>query len=348
MAITQLENFSGVAPGLSLVNVATPGALGLPGAYPYVISGGGWAAYLEPFGLQVEKTGGKYWLGGGTGYAPSSSLNLYILQLSALVAAATKTFVIAYRQKRKQATDTALNVPIFKTPANGTYPTFNIPANTTEWYIELVFNRVDNTIAIYKDGRLQSTTTITDVNDKAAFQANTWAIGIPVATTSGLYITDIYIVEDTGDDTPNGRLGPQDLIDIPLQVSANTGWDVTNLVDVLGRKDFGTDNGKYITGSNDGSVLKLKPVDGYVLPSQSNVSGVMFQQRAFYKPGSPSDINVKVMRGTHSDTVGTVLNSSLVSGDKGIRLVNNSHTSDETVPASALNGLEVSLTVVGR
>ena len=347
MAVTQLENFSGVATGISLAAVATPGALGLPGAYPSLVSGGGWGPYVEPFALQVEKAGGKYWLGGGTGYVATSPYNLYTLNLASLVAPATKVFTLGFRQKRKNSINTDQPIPIFRSP-QGVYWNVTIPANTTEWYLELVFNRNDNTITCYKDGRLQFTNVIVDTTDKQNFQANTWLIGLPVASVSCLYITDIYVVEDTGDDTPNGRLGPQDLIDVPLQVSANTGWDVTNLADVLARKDFGTDNGKYLTGANDQSVLKLKPVDGFVLPSQSNVSAVLLQHRTLYKPGSPSDINTKVMRGTHSDAVTTVLNSSLIPGDKGTRLVNNSHTSDETVPASALNGLEVSLTVVGR
>jgi hypothetical protein len=123
---------------------------------------------------------------------------------------------------------------------------------------------------------------------------------------------------------------------------------VTNLADVFANKDFVTDTGKYLTGTGDGSVLKLKPVDGYVLPSHSNVSAVMLQGRGFYKPGAGGDITSKIIRGTHSDTVTTTLQSSLVAGDKGTRLVNSSHGADESVPASALNGLEVSLTVVGR
>jgi hypothetical protein len=351
MAITQLENFAGVQTGIELSAIATAagaGALGLPGAIPLVNAGANWGSGGQPWGLGVEKVGNKYWLGGYTGYGIVNVFNQYVMNIGSLVPASANVFTIGLRLKRKLGTPTnPLNFPVFKT-LRGAYWMQNIPANVTEWYLELVFNRTDRTISAYIDGRFQWINSVTDTTDKAEFGANTWALGFPISGVEGIWMTDIYVTADIGDDTPSGRLGPQDITDIPMQVVSSTDWDMTNLANVQAWRDFATDTGKYILGNGVNPVLKLKPVDGYVLPNVANVNGVMVQSRCAYAQGSPSDVVAKITRGTHNDSVTLSPNSAVTLTGPAVRLINGSRNSAESVPATALNGLEVSLTVVAR
>jgi len=350
MAISQLENFSGVQTGIELSALATAagaGSLGLAGALPAVQPGSNWNAYQDPFALAVEKVGNKYWLGGGTGNGAVSLFFMFAMNIAAMTPQAANTFVIGVRYKRKAGITGAVNIPIFRAAA-GVYPSYTIPANTSEWYLELVFNRTERTVAVYVEGRFQTTVTITNGTDVAALTANNWALGFPISGTERLFITDIYGNADMGDDSPAGRLGPQDISDVPLKVVSSESWDVTNLTNALGWKDHAADVGKYVVGTGDGSVLKLKPVDGYTLPIQSTVNGVLLQVRAAHIQGNPADVRGKIVRGTHEDTKDQVLNGVVSLSNPALRLVNNSRGNDESIPATALSGLEASLTVIAR
>jgi hypothetical protein len=349
MAITQLENFSGVQTGIELSSIATAagaGSLGLPGALPAITAGSSWSPYQDSFALAVEKVGNKYWLGGGTGNGASNLFFQFAMNIAHLTPQAANSFVIGIRYKRKASALAALAIPLFRGAV--VYPSYTVPALITEWYVEMVFNRTDRTVSVYVDGRFMVTVTITNGTDVNALLANTWQIGFPVSGTERLYITDIYATADMGDDTPSGRLGPQDISDVPMQVVSSQNWDVTNIANVLGWKDHAADAGKYVVGNGANAVLKLKPVDGYVLPIQSNVNGIMLRSRASYTQGIPANLGGKVVRGTHEDTRDLVLNPTVSLGNPALAVANNSHTNDESLPATALTGLEVSLTVLAR
>lgn len=347
MTIAHLENFSGMLLYSALQNYSSQQSLSLPGTtidnYNY------WNSYPVsgyPAGLRVTKSGDKFWFGGYTtlGVATPHGMSL---ALASLVKPTTNNFTIGYRMRR-QLPGNLTSGSSFYVP--GLSQGIALSANTSDVYIELVFNRTARTIDTYVDGKFVASANLTNgaTTAAAALGANTLAVGIPLGTNAGMIITDLYINEDLGDGSPSGRLGPQDIADVPLQVVEGVNFTSADLVDVMARKDLADSGGKALVGTGDGATLKLKLKDGYVLPLKGRVSGLYLQSRGYYTAGAPGDIAFKLTRGTHFDQQTPILASDLSWSAPGTRLGNGSRSDDETLSATALNGLEVALTVVAR
>lgn len=346
MTIAHLENFSGMLLDSALQNYSSQQSLSLPGTtidnYNY------WNSYPVsgyPAGLRVTKSGDKFWFGGYTtlGVATPHGMSL---ALASLVKPTTNNFTIGYRMRR-QLPGNLTSGSSFYVP--GLSQGIALSASVFDNYIELVFNRTGRTIDTYIDGKFVVTANLANgaAVAAAALGANTLAVGIPLGTNAGMFITDLYVNEDLGDGSPGGRLGPQDITDLPLQVVEAKDFTTADLADVMARKDLSASS-KALVGSGDGASLKLKLKDGYVLPLKGRVSGLYLQSRGNYTAGAPGDIAFKVTRGTHSDQQTPVLEPDLSWSAPGARLGNSSRSDDEILSATALNGLEVALTVVAR
>lgn len=349
MTIAHLENFSGMLENFQLQGYAAQGWIAPPGSI--IDNPSYWTRYPEPghpTGLNVIKDAGtgKYWFGGYTTFSISIPCGLS-LSLAALVKPNTNNFTIGYRQRRNITGALASGYSFYVT---GLQQVIALSTSQPDTYIELVFNRTAKTIETWIDGKFVALANLANGAGAAAaaLVSNTLMVGIPLGTPAGMFITDLYINEDLADDGPMGRLGPQDIFNIPLQLADSKDFTSSTLASVLARRDLGDFAGDSdpLVGTGDAAFLKLKPTDGYVLPSKSRLSGLYLQSRGYYT--AAADIQAKITRGDHVEQQTVVLDSSLNWASPGIRLGHSSRTDAESLPATALNGLEVALTVVSR
>lgn len=346
MAIALLENFKGLGldPALDIKaqTVAPYGAV--PGIWVVLTNGTNWAGKADIVGLHILN--GKTWItrfnSGNAYFGPS---------LEGIPAIPTGTSTITLGTRFRFTTPgAAVTLALFRIGTIGV--NYTIPANTQEIYAECSVDRETGAITLVVDGKVvpgaANPLTGPSLTNMVSKGGN---IGIlpMVGTVLNAIHTDTYIVYDAKDDGVNSRMGAIDITAVPLEVSSNVGFDVTNIGDVLARKDYGTDTGTRVKGVN-GAVqaeLKLVKADGYVLPNDTPVLGMCLDTKAVYPAGSPGDLRITQTRGSNSRVSDVVLASVPQPLPNSI-FGSSSRNTAEQAAATALNGLEISLKVMDR
>lgn len=336
MAITALENFS-CFPADHLIANST--ATMVPfGSYSGQLSALTGSTYVR------DLEGGKRWV---THDRTTGSIRWYALDMAAVIKPGASRVIVGWRCRR-QVVQASTNFAVFA--IGSLQPSYNWPTGKTEAYFEVVLDRSDWSVQLWADGRLVNTSSITVVAERNSILAATSYFTFALSTPANFAITDVYVVEDTGDDSPNSRIGPQDITSVPLEivVGSEVGeWDTEAIQDVLTREHHGVDTGTRVTGQGLGGSIQLKQVAGWQPPNDTAVNGVGVFIGATHKSGSPGDLGVKLTRGDHQDSVRGILNDT-VPTYPNVRMINNSRSADEQKSNTAFDGFAIDLTLESR
>lgn len=340
MAIKALENFSGLKPGVVLSSNGSPFG-SYQGAWSVSSNGSTLSGFAD--GPQVEQRNGKSWL---TSY--NSGSRRYGIRVQDVFSAGTNRIVVGWRTARRSAGATS-SVELIYVDGNF-YLTYAWATGQDQAYFEFVVDRSDWSAQLWANGRQVWSGTISATSSRNILSGSTAGFLYFVMGTGSYFLhTDFYFIEDTGDDSPNSRIGPQDITEIPMEVvpdSAVGTWDAAALPDVLSRKYLDTDTGTRVSGEGLGANIKLRPANGYSLPNDMAVNGIGVFVGASYRSGSPGDLNAIVNRGTHSDSQLGILSETSTS--PAVKLVNSSRSADESKASTALDGLELTLALSSR
>lgn len=346
MAIALLENFKGLGIDPSLdMKAQTPPPYGtVPGTYALLTNGTNWAGKSDTIGLHVlnDKTWVTRFNTGNAYYGPT---------LEGIPAIPTGTSAITIGARfRFMTPNAAVTLALFRIVNTGV--NYTIPANTQEIYAEVTVDRETGVITLVVDGKVVPGAASNISGTALSYLVNkTPGYGIlpMVGTVLSAMHTDFYAVYDAKDDGINSRMGAIDISAVPLKVSSNPGFDITNIGDVLARKDYATDTGTRVKGKNgvEQAELKLVKADDYVLPNDTPVLGMCLLTKAVFPTGSPGDLKITQKRGSHTREVDVVLPSVPTTLPNSI-IGTSSRSSAEQAAATALDGLEISLKVVDR
>lgn len=339
MSIVMLENFSGSAPG---VDYRASGFFGAyPGAWRLASNGATMGGKTDI--LTVEESNGKFWLAAfnsGARYAGPA--------MAGVIPTGAGRFILGARFRMRNLIGGTLSL-LFSHVVNISLANYVVAAGVEEFYAEFVIDRSDWSLELWVDGRMISRGTIANTTARTALTNSSETLLFPMGTTLYPMVTDVYLIVDTGDDTPNSRIGPQDITRVPLEPvpEAPTGeWDTIALNDVLARKDYSTDSGTRVSGLGIDAEVKLQVAAGYTLPNDTRVNATALVVKSNYKPGAPSDLEATIVRGSSQDTATPDQPYSAVLPQ--IKLVNSSRTAEQRAASTALDGLEVSLKVKSR
>lgn len=340
MAIKALENFSGLKPGVVLTNNGSPFG-SYQGAWSLSSNGSTISGYVD--GPQVEERDGKSWL---TSYNTGS--RRYGIRLLDVFSAGSNRLVIGWRTARRNP------IALGGTELFYVDPNFVLnyawAAGQEQAYFEFVVDRSDWSAQLWANGRQVWSGTVSAGSSRNILSGATVGYLYFVMGSQSFFLhTDFYFIEDTGDDSPNSRIGPQDITEIPMEIvpdSAVGTWDTVALPDVLTRKYLDDDTGTRVRGEGLDASIKLRPVGDYALPNDMAVNGIGVFIGASYRSGSPGDLNAVVNRGTHSDAQLGILSETSTS--PAVKFVNSSRSADESRAATALDGLELTLALSSR
>ena len=343
MAIALAENFKGlgIAAGVDIkAQVPIPYGAAL-GVHVTVTNNETLAGKNDIVNLEVVN--GKTWIA-----SYNSGYRFIGPTMAGIGIPASNSTVTVGARFRAQVPGAAVaNCPLFR--IGGVQLTWNMPAQTQEFYAEMVLNRETGGLELWVDNKRVGTFGPLTGGGLTGVRASTDNLVIAVGSTAYLMHTDVVVIHDMQDDGVNSRVGAVDISAVPLQVSSNPGYDVTAMADVLARKDYAPDTGTRVKGTNGvtQAELKLVKANGYTLPNDTPVIGMCLVAKSIYTPGQPGDLRVTHKRGPSTRTVDST-QLSVMPALPNIVMGASSRSAAEQLAATALDGLEISLKVMDR